>query len=499
MSRIGAGSRARARWRTRRMASIGLGVLAAFALVALGGAPADAHETIAGGAVTVVQTLGPREVTLTMFPPANGPAAMPVLVSLQGPALDAPLSLRTVPAGSMTAVGGLDLPLGTDRPASGSLQIDRTGPWEVVLTIGPDVSRVPVSVPDVAPTPGWAWAVRGGMAAAVLGAIGAAATRRRRLAFGLGGGALVGASVAVTAALLSTTIPAATAVPVSASTTTGADPSATGMAMSGAMSGASTSVPSPGAQVTGAVVVTPSVGPVDPDGLVPVELALTDGSTGEPVDDLVVHDDALIHLAVIGPDERLFHVHPARVSPGRYVVRLPLTDAGRYGVFAETVRADGGHQLSRSAFTLAAAVPPVAPQREVVAAVGGSGARDVAGMHVDVAVSAAAAARTTRVTLTFADANGPVRDLQAWLGMAGHLLVLGPSTSSPEPDPLDPVTSFAHVHDMAPPVQGGFGPTIAFDYVFPSVGDYRLWAQVAHHGQLVTIPVSVTVTATGFP
>ena len=68
-----------------------------------------------------------------------------------------------------------------------------------------------------------------------------------------------------------------------------------------------------------------------------------------------------------------------------------------------------------------------------------------------------------------------------------------------QPDPLDPVTSFAHVHDMAPPVQGGFGPTIAFDYVFPSVGDYRLWAQVAHHGQLVTIPVSVTVTATGFP
>ncbi|ODU06466.1 MAG: hypothetical protein ABS81_04500 [Pseudonocardia sp. SCN 72-86] len=485
------------------MASIGLGVFAAFVLVAHGGSPADAHETIAGGAVTVVQTLGPREVTLMMFPPANGPAAMPVLVSLQGPALDAPLSLRTVPAGSMTAVGGLDLPLGTGRPASGSLQIDRAGPWEIVLTIGPDVSRVPVSVPDVAPTPGWAWAVRGGMAAAVLGAIGAAATRRRRrLAFGLGGGALVGASVAVTAALLSTTIPAAAAVPVSASTTAGAGSSATGMAgmdMSGSMSGTSTSVPSPGAQVTGAVVVTPSVGPTDPDGLVPVELALTDGSTGEPVDDLVVHDDALIHLAVIGPNERLFHVHPARVSPGRYVVRLPLTDAGRYGVFAETVRADGGHQVSRSAFTLAVAVPPVTPQREVIAAVGGSGARDVAGMHVDVAVSAAAAARTTRVTLTFADANGPVRDLQAWLGMGGHLLVLGPSTSSPEPDPLDPATSFAHVHDMDPPVQGGFGPTIAFDYVFPSEGDYRLWAQVAHHGQLVTIPVSVAVTATGFP
>lgn len=494
MSRIGvAGRCARSqRW----VASVALGVLAAFVLVFVGEAPADAHETIAGGAVTVTQTLGPREVTLTLYPPTAGQTAMPVLVSVQGPALEGSLSLQTVPAGSMTPVGGLDLRPGADGPAGGSLQIDRAGAWEVVLTIDSDVARIPVMVSDVAPTPGWAWAVRGGLVVAVLGAIGAAASRRRRRAFWFGGCALVGASAAVTAALLSTMIPAGAAAPPSPSAATSA--SMTGMEMSGSMPATTMSAPAAGAQVTGAVVVTPTVRPTGPDGLVPLDLSLTDSSTGAPVDDLAVHDDALIHLAVIGPRGRLFHVHPARVSPGRYTIRLPLSDAGRYGVFAEIVRADGGHQVSRSAFTLGAALPPVSAQREVTAAAAGSGPRDVAGMHVDVAVSAAAVARTTRVTLSFADANGPVRDLQAWLGMAGHLVVLGPATSGPDPDPLDPATSFAHVHDMDPPVQGGFGPTMVFDYVFPSAGRYQLWAQVAHHGQLITIPISIAVTATEF-
>jgi hypothetical protein len=231
--------------------------------------------------------------------------------------------------------------------------------------------------------------------------------------------------------------------------------------------------------VAGAVVVTPTL-----TGAGELDLAVTDGSTGAPVDDLVPHDDALIHLAVIGPGQQLWHGHPARTAPGRYTVRLPLAAPGSYGLFAETVRADGGHQVARSAFTV-----PGAPAASPVSS-GGPGRRQVAGMDVDVSVATPVAGRRTDVQLVFSRNGQPVRDLQAWLGMAGHLMVLGPGT-----DPTDPAASFAHVHDMQPAVQYGYGPRIGFGYTFPAAGRYQLWAQVLRGWELVTVPITVDVAS----
>jgi hypothetical protein len=81
-----------------------------------------------------------------------------------------------------------------------------------------------------------------------------------------------------------------------------------------------------------------------------------------------------------------------------------------------------------------------------------------------------------------------VRDLQAWLGMGGHLLVLGPSAGPTDPDPTDPATSFAHLHSV-----DGYGPNIGFTCAFPAGGRYQLWAQVQRDWQLVTIPITVDV------
>src|SRR5258705_5778065 len=91
-----------------------------------------------------------------------------------------------------------------------------------------------------------------------------------------------------------------------------------------------------------------------------VDLKLTDGSTGLPVDDLLVHDDALIHLLVIGPTGQLWHLHPIRIAPGRYQQHLRLPGPGHYAVSAEMVRRGGGGQRVPAAtgFTAIAASRP---------------------------------------------------------------------------------------------------------------------------------------------
>jgi len=116
------------------------------------------------------------------------------------------------------------------------------------------------------------------------------------------------------------------------------------------------------------------------------------------------------------------------------------------------------------------------------------------GMRVDVTVATPVAGRVSRVELVFSENGEPVRDLQSWLGMGGHLLVLGPSAGATDPDPADPATSFAHLHFTDPPVQYGYGPRVAFSYAFPAGGRYQLWAQVQRGWQLVTIPITVDVS-----
>jgi len=115
-------------------------------------------------------------------------------------------------------------------------------------------------------------------------------------------------------------------------------------------------------------------------------------------------------------------------------------------------------------------------------------------MRVDVAVATPVAGRVSRVELAFSENGQPVRDLQSWLGMGGHLLVFGPAAEAADPDPADPATSFAHLHFTGAPVQYGYGPDVVFTYAFPAGGRYQLWAQVQRGWQLVTIPITVDVS-----
>ena len=215
-------------------------------------------------------------------------------------------------------------------------------------------------------------------------------------------------------------------------------------------------------------------------------LDLSDGSTGLPVDDLIPHHDALMHLVVISADGAFYtHVHPPRTAPGRYVIALTPDRPGRYTAYIEIQRQDSGTQVIAHDFELGgAAVAVVQPAP-------GFGLRDVAGMHVDVSSSLTPLRAGKQATLTFSFSRGgaPVGDLQPWLGMGGHMIARDAAGAI-----------YAHVHAVGPMAPSGilasgvaYGPDIRFVYTFPQPGRYQIWGQFKHEQQIVTVPLEVTV------
>jgi hypothetical protein len=232
---------------------------------------------------------------------------------------------------------------------------------------------------------------------------------------------------------------------------------------------------------------------------VDIALTLNDGATGRPVDDLMVHDSALIHLIVIGPSGQMWHLHPIRVAPGVFSFPLTLPVAGHYAVSAELARIGGGVQLVRSSTGIDAAGDSV-------------GGAEVPPSDAHVTVPDFTAGQPGTIVAHV----GSAADLQPWLGMLGHLIAVGPlGAGGAQAAPV-----WVHAHSMGGdmtgmamaagsmtglmPVNGdsapdetvaAYGPDVAFTYTFPLPGDYQAWIQVERSYRVETIPLAVHVAA----
>ncbi len=208
-----------------------------------------------------------------------------------------------------------------------------------------------------------------------------------------------------------------------------------------------------------------------------LRLSLTDGSSGRPVDDLLVHDNALIHLVVISPSGTLQHLHPIRVGPGEYRARL-RTGPGVHAIAAEIARRGGGVQLLRSSVSVTGEANLHANEGKA-----------------DLSTQIRPAGSPSTVTARFGTG-----DLQPWLGMLGHMIVVGPLADG-QNHAAAPI--WAHVHAMLPSTPGlpdkpdesvaAFGPDVSFTYSFPLPGRYLVWVQVERDYSIVTVPTVVEV------
>ncbi|PWK85678.1 hypothetical protein C8D88_106306 [Lentzea atacamensis] len=434
----------------------------AILLLALGAvlgaaASASADGAQAGGDIHVAQTLGGRDLTVIIRRVAEvpGPVHVDVVTHAGSPPGEITLTARAAGAATSTTKVVLGAVPGFH---SGVVHVDRPGPWELAV----DEATIPFVVPALVSSP-WENATYGGFIAAgvlLLVALLFAVFGKPGLALVPTAGMVAAIAVGVTAALLSPSIP-----PVAAPGTQ-LDPTYD-------------NINDPYRRTPVADFSRPPVNLVPSMKGEDLVLSLTDGSSGRPVDDLLVHDSAFIHLVVVSPAGTLRHLHPIRTAPGKYRARLHAPEQGTHAIAAEIARRGGGVQLLRSSIDVS----------------GTSAARPHDG-KADLATEIREAGRPSTIKARFGE-----RDLQPWLGMLGHMIVVGPlSGGGPVNAPI-----WAHVHSMIPPTPGmpdqpdesvaAYGPDVPFTYSFPLPGKYLVWIQIERDYEIVTVPAVVDIPA----
>ncbi len=455
-----------------------LTLLIATMLLSLVPASALAHGDHSGLIQTFTQTVGPYELAVTIELPNAVPAPLYLSIAPPDQIGDAIITLRAAPRGrSFDHLPDVEVRsvAGSEGPYSAQLEVEQAGEWELEVRVegakGRGVARVPFAIVIPSPSPATIAliiALSGLFVLMLLRLFLTMIFQQRRQ--GLPGrvNSLLGHGVVaclIVVAVLSVQ----------------------------QISGAGQLVQAAG--VTSMTFGRPHVNVAlrtEPAASVAGQrltliLDLSDGATGLPVDDLVPHHEALIHLVVIDQAGDFFiHLHPPRLAPGRYAIQLTPERPGRYTAYAELARQDSGAQVLARDFQVegSSIVSTDAPAP-------GLGVRHLSGIQVNVISSLTPLRAGHQATLTFRfqTGAGPVQDLQPWLGMAGHLIARSADGAI-----------FGHVHAIEPMAPGGpapanvhYGPEVRFVYTFPQPGRYQLWGQFKHAGTIVTVPVTISV------
>jgi hypothetical protein len=218
-------------------------------------------------------------------------------------------------------------------------------------------------------------------------------------------------------------------------------------------------------------------------------LDLFDGSTGLPADDLVLHHQALMHLIVVNVENtQFFHLHPARVAPGQYQVSLRSVPAGQYELAVEVERFNSGSQVLRSRFNVTQSIPDQSPAL-IPMQMQERAQTTIGEYRVEVATQGPLRAGTANViSVAVFQADQPVAALDYWLGMLGHMLIRSQDGGV-----------FGHVH-AASTMNTDFQPVsapgnqVTFVYHFPYPDSYTIWVQLQVRGEVLTVPLKVTVS-----
>jgi hypothetical protein len=258
----------------------------------------------------------------------------------------------------------------------------------------------------------------------------------------------------------------------------------------------------------------------------PMQVSLSDGNRltlkmgssywhelrkSEQLDKIIPDHGHLMHLFLIRMPEMddFYHLHPEESAARTFTETLPSIGGGHYAVFADIVRESGfpdtmtaqtdlptgDKSLALTGDDSHAAAPKVSTAQTNTTTAPLSGDE-----HVEWVLGSQPlqAQKPTLLRFRVVDKNGgPATDLEPYMGMAGHLVILRRDLSV-----------FAHVHpagsvpmaalmllnkepaeNMAamPGMQHGPEPAeITFPYGFPQAGDYRLFLQVKRGGHVET-------------
>jgi len=198
---------------------------------------------------------------------------------------------------------------------------------------------------------------------------------------------------------------------------------------------------------------------------VKVRLAVLDSD--DVVKRFAVRHEKRLHLIAVTKDFDVYrHLHPTMDAKGEWTVDSDLR-AGEWRVFADFQPVGGDPEVLNADFGVNGTYRTLTPE-------GGEDEmpRDfVDDYSVNAVGSLTAGGNGSTMTFDVSDADGPVTDLQPYLGAYGHLVVLR------EKD-----MKYLHVH----PEDGPPGPGITFHVEVPTAVRYRLFLDFKHGNEVHT-------------
>lgn len=232
---------------------------------------------------------------------------------------------------------------------------------------------------------------------------------------------------------------------------------------------------------------TPSVGDTSV-----IIISILNATTGEPISSLDTVHERIMHVFLVGEDlETLFHIHPedyvngtyyqefgvyqlaqAFEESGRYLLVADYTHMGQNVVMSFPFDVAGQNKMTRS---------PLSFERD--------GMFD--GYNVSLQIPERIEAGNQIDMVYHIERDGEeIKDLQLYLGSEMHVLVV-----------KDDLSKSGHTHVYIPAhalhfgsmTQRYYGPNIPIRYVFDRPGNYVIFGQFQHDGNVVTARFAVTV------
>lgn len=240
--------------------------------------------------------------------------------------------------------------------------------------------------------------------------------------------------------------------------------------------------------------------PAEPQPNQPVTLRylLTDAGSGRVLTDLPIEMENPMHLIAVSQDLSQFqHLHPAIGNDDAHTVTSTLPEAAIYVLFDEFVYNEQ-NVLDRRELNVGRASEESASLSPDLSSKTESGL--TASLSAPQTIEAG---EDVRFTLQVTRDGRPVTDLEPYLGVPAHMIIVSSDTRD-----------FAHSHGEASEAgnteheamqgmegmesmgssSGTFGPEVSFHHTFPRSGLYKLWIQFGYRGSIITVPYVVEVS-----